>query len=271
MALSKHFHPQCVAIIDAELNKDQLFRKIAEISSIAEPLARLSEETIYQGLLEREKQGSTAFGEGVAVPHCNFDEIDSFVVGLIILRKKGADLKAPDRKPVDLCFFIIGPRHSRNEHIQLLSGITQLLNTTDAAARLRKARWADDAFTILVGSDELGKEAVEQTPASMMSVSIQDDSCFEEILELFTAEEDCHVSVFEGNSAGRYLHHLPGFSALWSEDQKTGVRVIQAVMKSSACNNMIRRINAIKDTSRPDAGILIGITELSYWCGGLGY
>ena len=271
MELSSHLDPQCVAILDTLENKDQLLKKIAELSRRTGRLGTLSEDDIYNGLKRREELGSTAFGSGIAVPHCNFRGIESFVVGLIIIRGKGIEFDAPDRKKVDLCFFIIGETEARNEHIQILSSITRLLNTTDAAKGLRKAAWADDAYSILIGSAEFGHQAMEKAPASLMSVSVQDEAIFADILELFTAEPDCSLTVFEGNSAGRYLHHLPLFSAFWTDEQSTSVKVIQGILKTSACNNMIRRINAIQDTSRPDAGILIGVMELSYWCGSLSY
>lgn len=271
MALSNHLDPHCVAIIEKPLDREELLRKIAELSIASGKLGPLDAESVYLKLQAREEQGSTAFGEGIAVPHCNFEEIENFVVGLLILKGKGTEFDAPDRKRIDLCFFIIGPAEARNEHIQILSSITRLLRTTDAAKGLRQASWADDAYSILVGSNEFGREASEQTPASMMTVAIQDEAAFIDILELFTAEPGSHIAVIEGNSAGRYLHHLPLFSAFWTDEQSTSVRIITAVLKSSACNNMIRRINAVRDTSRPDAGILISVSELSYWCGSLAY
>jgi nitrogen PTS system EIIA component len=271
MTLSRHLKPECVAIIDPPADKDQLLKKIAAMSSSTAELSTIGEEEIYRKLKKREEQGSTAFGSGIAVPHCSFEGIESFVLGLLILKGKGTTFDAPDKKPVSLCFFIIGPEKARNEHIQILSGITRLLNTTDAAKKLRQARWPDDAYSILVGSVELGRAAAEQVPASQITVTVQDESAFIDILELFTAEPDCHIAVFEGNSAGRYLHHLPLFSAFWTDEQNTEVKIIQAVLKTSACNNMIRRVNTIRDTSLPDAGVLISVHELSYWCGSLSY
>jgi PTS system nitrogen regulatory IIA component len=271
MTLSRYLKPECVSIIDPPADKDQLLRKIATLSSNTAELSAIHEEDIYRKLKKREEQGSTAFGSGIAVPHCSFKGLESFVMGLLILKGKGTSFDAPDNTPVNLCFFIIGPEEARNEHIQILSGITRLLNTTEAAHQLRQARWPDDAFSILVGSVELGRAASAQVPASQMSVAIQDDSVFIDILELFTAEPDCHIAVFEGTSAGRYLHHLPLFSSFWTDEQNTEVKLIQAVLKTSACNNMIRRINTIRDTSQPDSGVLISVNELSYWCGGLSY
>ena len=271
MALSKYLDPQCVAIIENLEDKPALLNKIAELSHNTGKLSGLTQEAIYTALYQREEQGSTAFGSGIAVPHCNIANFDTFVVGLIIVKNKGIDFGSPDKKPVDLFFFIIGDAEARNEHIQILSSITRLLNTTDAAKRLRRAAWADDAYSILMGSDEFGREADENPPASIMSVAVQDEGIFPDILELFTAEPDCSVSVFEGESAGHYLHHLPLFAAFWTDEQSTAIRLIQGVLKTSACNNMIRRINAIRDTAQPDSGVLIAVVELSYWCGSLSY
>lgn len=49
------------------LSKKRLFERTAEL--LSEELG-LRSQAIYRALLDREKLGSTAIGEGVAIPHC---------------------------------------------------------------------------------------------------------------------------------------------------------------------------------------------------------
>ena len=49
------------------LSKKRVFERAAEAMGAA---LDLSSETIYRALLAREKLGSTAIGESIAIPHC---------------------------------------------------------------------------------------------------------------------------------------------------------------------------------------------------------
>ena len=53
------------------LSKKRVFERAAEAMGAA---LDLSSETIYRALLAREKLGSTAIGEGIAIPHCRINE-----------------------------------------------------------------------------------------------------------------------------------------------------------------------------------------------------
>ena len=53
------------------LSKKRVFERAAEAMGAA---LNLSSETIYRALLAREKLGSTAIGEGIAIPHCRINE-----------------------------------------------------------------------------------------------------------------------------------------------------------------------------------------------------
>ena len=53
------------------LSKKRVFERAAEAMGAA---LNLSSETIYRALLAREKLGSTAIGEGIAIPHCRIND-----------------------------------------------------------------------------------------------------------------------------------------------------------------------------------------------------
>ena len=53
------------------LSKKRVFERAAEAMGAE---LNLSSDNIYRALLAREKLGSTAIGEGIAIPHCRIDE-----------------------------------------------------------------------------------------------------------------------------------------------------------------------------------------------------
>ena len=66
------------------LSKKRVFERVAEAMGAA---LDLSSETIYRALLAREKLGSTAIGEGIAIPHCRIDQCAEAAGCLVTLQE----------------------------------------------------------------------------------------------------------------------------------------------------------------------------------------
>ncbi len=81
---------------------------------------------LYTRLLEREKLGSTAIGEGVAIPHCKFAGLKNPMVMLGVSRK-GVDFKSVDAKPVHVFFLVIAAPGDPGSSLQILASIAQLV------------------------------------------------------------------------------------------------------------------------------------------------
>lgn len=104
------------------------------------------EEQIFDALLARERLGSTALGEGVAVPHCRLPDCTQ-ALGLLLQLAKGIDFDAPDGQAVDLLFVLIVPAASTDEHLALLGSIAHLFNQPAVRTALREARSSEDLYT----------------------------------------------------------------------------------------------------------------------------
>ncbi|MFZ5757872.1 MAG: PTS sugar transporter subunit IIA [Pseudomonadota bacterium] len=93
---------------------------------------------VFDALLARERLGSTALGEGVAVPHCRLPDCRQ-TIGLLLKLAEGIDFDAPDNKPVDLLFVLVVPQEATDEHLQLLGRVAGMFNDGTARAALRSA------------------------------------------------------------------------------------------------------------------------------------
>ena len=112
-----------VSAIDTDVEvkeRHDVLRRVAQLAKTSKILKKVREEDILHALEARERLGSTGFGDGIAIPHCSFSEIDDFVVGFCRIRE-GVNFASLDGKPVYIVFFIIGPQNQRNRHIQILS------------------------------------------------------------------------------------------------------------------------------------------------------
>lgn len=107
----------------------ELAEKIASNGPVGEA------ETLFQRLWEREQLGSTAIGQGVAIPHCKLNGLPRVIVAIGISRS-GVDFGAGDGKPVRLFFLVASPSRSPAEHLQSLAAISKWVKGEGHVERL---------------------------------------------------------------------------------------------------------------------------------------
>lgn len=95
-------------------------------------------------LLRRERLGSTATGDDVAVPHAMLDGI-SESAAVIATLKHPISFDAPDDRKVDLLLGVIWPRDSREGFVPALSRPVRLLRQPGYRECLRNATSSAEA------------------------------------------------------------------------------------------------------------------------------
>ena len=103
-------------------------------------------------VLEREKLGSTAIGEGVAIPHGKMKGIDR-ILCVFGRSKEGIPFDAVDGKPVHIFFLLLAPEDSAGLHIQMLSRISRILRDPSFRKRLIEQGGNRDLYTDVVEED----------------------------------------------------------------------------------------------------------------------
>jgi len=96
----------------------------------------LSEIDIFDGLIARERLGSTGLGHGVAIPHGRFKGINQAIAAFIKF-EQGIDFDAIDGEPVDLVFALMVPEESTEEHLQLLASLAEMFSDASFREHLR--------------------------------------------------------------------------------------------------------------------------------------
>jgi nitrogen PTS system EIIA component len=96
---------------------------------------------VLEALTEREGLGSTALGQGFALPHGRSAVLDHPRAAFVRLDRPIA-FGAADGKPVDLFAAIATPSHFTTEHLSLLADIATRAANPAALSRLRAARHA---------------------------------------------------------------------------------------------------------------------------------
>lgn len=100
----------------------------AVLAELAAPLVALHPELggfdLVRALCEREKMGSTAVGDGVAIPHGKVPYLTT--VELAVGRsREGIPFAAPDNQPCHIFFLILAPEREAGQHLRLLAQIAR--------------------------------------------------------------------------------------------------------------------------------------------------
>ncbi|MFA5479789.1 MAG: PTS sugar transporter subunit IIA [Candidatus Muiribacteriota bacterium] len=270
MTLKESFRKQCVKCNINIDSKNSLLKEIASIAKTSGKLDNISEEVIYKALLEREKIGTTGFGDNIAIPHCRIDNISDFVVGVVTL-ENGVDFNSIDKKPVRLAVFLIGPESEKSKHIQVLSSIAKLLKSDDTKNKLIECKDTSSLERVFSENIEDNHDTNIKYEKTLFHIFIQNEEYFSDILELLSSVVEGSISVIETNNAGDYLHTMPLFSAYWSEDYKMFSRIIMAVVDRDYANEIITKIQTIVPDIDKKSGVLLTAQNVYYSCGSIDF
>lgn len=131
-------------------NKRALLQQLAQFAS-----ARLETNAseILSSVTERERLGSTGFGQGVAIPHGKIEGL-SQIYCLFARLSEPVDYKSIDGQPVDLVFLLLSPPDAGAEHLKALAAISRVTRHAPTLEKMRGARSRDALAAVLLGADE---------------------------------------------------------------------------------------------------------------------
>jgi PTS system nitrogen regulatory IIA component len=135
------------AIIPA-LKVNNKKQAIQEFAARAAELTGQSERAIFEILQQREKLGSTAVGNGVAIPHGKLPKLTR-LFGLFARLERPIDFEALDGQPVDLAFLLLAPEGAGADHLKALARVARLLRDPEIARKLRESRDANAIYAVL--------------------------------------------------------------------------------------------------------------------------
>lgn len=121
---------------------------LQELAAKAAQLSGLPERAVYEVLLQREKLGSTAVGNGIAIPHGKLARLDQ-LFGLFARLERPIDFESLDGQPVDLIFLLLAPESAGADHLKALARVARLLRDPEIAGKLRESRDADAIYAVL--------------------------------------------------------------------------------------------------------------------------
>jgi PTS system nitrogen regulatory IIA component len=133
-------------------NKKQALQELAARAAV---LTGQNERAIFEILMQREKLGSTAVGNGIAIPHGKMANL-ARLFGLFARLDRPIDFEALDAQPVDLIFLLLAPEPAGADHLKALARVARLMRTPDTAKLLRESRDAEAIYAVLTRTTAAG-------------------------------------------------------------------------------------------------------------------
>jgi PTS system nitrogen regulatory IIA component len=103
-------------------------------------------------LAERERLGSTAIGDGIAIPHGKIAGARQ-IIGTFGRNVKGVDFESLDGRPTHLFFMLVAPEDSSSLHLKALARVSRLFKDASFRDRLIQAGNASEIFRLIVEED----------------------------------------------------------------------------------------------------------------------
>ena len=152
MTLTDLVAPQAIIPSLKVNNKKQALQ---EIAAKASAISGRPERDIFDVLMQREKLGSTAIGNGIAIPHGKLANSIAWS-GLFARLDRPIDFDALDGQPVDLIFVLLAPEGAGADHLKALARIARMLRDQNLANKLRDARDAEAIYAVLAMPTPVG-------------------------------------------------------------------------------------------------------------------
>jgi mannitol/fructose-specific phosphotransferase system IIA component (Ntr-type) len=141
--------------IIAELRAGDRDAALAEMAEAAARCdGRLDGEGLLEKLLERERLGSTAIGEGVAIPHGKLAGLAAPLL-VLALSRRGVEFAAPDGKPCRVFFLAVSSADAPAQNLSLLAAVSRVVRgSRDFLPRLVAARTAPEILDVIRRAEE---------------------------------------------------------------------------------------------------------------------
>ncbi len=130
--------------------------KAEVLTQLAQCLCNAHSEIAFDRLIgvlnERERLGSTAIGDGIAIPHGKLRGITQ-ILGVFGRSRAGVDFESLDGGPTHLFFLLVAPEDSASLHLKALARVSRLFKDASFRQRLLDAPDADELYRLLKEED----------------------------------------------------------------------------------------------------------------------
>ena len=130
--------------------KPDILNELAK--ALAAKYAEIKLADLTAVLAERERLGSTAIGDGIAIPHGKLRGVTR-IIGAFGRHTAGVDFDSLDGGPSQLFFVLVAPEDSASLHLKALARVSRLLKEASFRSRLLAARDGAELYSLIKEED----------------------------------------------------------------------------------------------------------------------
>lgn len=134
-------------------DRDGIIRELVHALADAGRIPADKVDEIATKVIDRENQGSTGIGKGIAVPHVKHPAIDQ-IVGTVGCSKEGVDFRSLDKAPVYSVLLLLSPPNNPDQHLEAMENLFAHLQKEMFRKFLRQADTTDAIVELLAEADE---------------------------------------------------------------------------------------------------------------------
>ncbi|MDP3732311.1 MAG: PTS sugar transporter subunit IIA [Candidatus Omnitrophota bacterium] len=135
------------------VKKEEVIGELVDALITADEIEKRCRNKLIDALMTRESLGSTAIGQGIAIPHAKSDCVDKLIAAFGI-SKKGVDFDSLDGEPAYIFFLLVAPQDSAGPHLKALARISRLLKDKYFRDSLRACTDDKSILKVIAGEDE---------------------------------------------------------------------------------------------------------------------
>ncbi|MGA6971137.1 MAG: PTS sugar transporter subunit IIA [Candidatus Binatus sp.] len=120
--------------------------------ALAEKYKEIKLADLNAVLAERERLGSTAIGDGIAIPHGKLRGVTT-IVGAFGRHAQGVDFDSLDGEPSQLFFVLVAPEDSASLHLKALARVSRLLKEASFRSHLLTAKDNAEIYSLIKEED----------------------------------------------------------------------------------------------------------------------
>ena len=215
---------------------------IDELVALHDKCGNLSDVAAYkEGILAREKMGTTAIGMEVAIPHAKSEAVKAPALAAITV-PDGVDYESPDGAPCKLIFMIAATMDG-DVHLEVLARLMQMLMHEDFTGKLKAAKTPREFLDIIDKQesaqfpDEAAAPAAKKDSYQVLAVT----ACPTGIAHTYMAAEALQ-------KAGDKL----GISVKVETNGSGGAKNVLTAAEIAACDGIIIAADKSVETARFD-------------------
>ena len=130
--------------------KPEILNELAQ--ALASKNKEISLDELNATLAERERLGSTAIGDGIAIPHGKLRGVTK-IIGVFGRRVPGVDFDSLDGGLTQLFFVLVAPEDSASLHLKALARVSRLLKDASFREHLLAAPDAAEIYRLIKEED----------------------------------------------------------------------------------------------------------------------